>query len=119
MKKLAINDVFEQHQFIKAKDEVDWIEYDKEPWMIPALGLPGCIDIQNHSLLHLEMNTFIRSEAKKHCLNGVINKIRFHISARVNRPDTVLICVSDLTQEFEFCQIPFVSNVKELIDGIR
>jgi hypothetical protein len=118
MKKLAINDVFEQHIFIKAKDEFDWIAYDKEPWMIPALGLPGCIDIQNHSLLHLEISEEARFELKKYCLNGVINKVRFHISARVNRPDTVLVCVSDLIQEFEFCQIPFVSNVDDLIKGI-
>jgi hypothetical protein len=119
MEKLAINEVFEQHQFIKATDKLDWIEYDNDPWMIPAIGLPGCIDIKNHSLLHLEMCKDAWLEAKNKCLNGVINKIRFHISARVNRPDTVLVCVSDLMQEFEFCQIPFVSNVEELIDGIR
>ena len=121
MKKLAINEVFEQHQFIKTISEdiyEGYIGYDNDPWMIPALGLPGCIDIKNQSLLHLEMCVVALTEAKKHCLNEVINKIRFHISARVNRPDTVLVCVSDLMQEFEFCQIPFVSNVEELIDAL-
>ena len=115
MKKMAISKVFGQHAFV----EVKFSRYPNDPWMIPALGLPGCIDIKDDSLLHLEMTDEAWDEAKKFCLNGVINKIRFHISARMDRPDTVLVLVSDLLSEYEFCQIPFVSNVEELIKGIK
>lgn len=114
MKKLAINDVFRRHEFVAAR----FGRYVGEPWMIPAIGLKGCINLVNRSVLHLEMTDDAWTEAKRFCLNGVIEKIRFHVSARMNRPDTVLVCVSDLTQEFEFCQIPFVSSADELIKGV-
>lgn len=114
MKKLAINKVFRRHEFVTSK----FGRYVGEPWMLPAIGLKGCINLADRAVLHLEMTDDAWTEAKKFCLNGVIEKIRFHVSARMNRPDTVLVCLSDLTQEFEFCQIPFVSNAEDLISGI-
>ena len=85
----------------------------------PLLGLPGSLDTKEGAVLFCRLQTSIATEIEKFCLNGVINKIRVHRSARVNGPDTMRVIASDLIHEFEVCSIPKVADVEELISGIR
>ena len=85
----------------------------------PLLGLPGALDIKEGAVLFCRLQTSIATEIQKFCLNGVIDKIRVHRSARVNGPDTMLVFASDLIHEFEVCSIPKVADVEELISEIR
>jgi Protein of unknown function (DUF3293) len=85
----------------------------------PLLGLPGSLDIREGAVLFCKLQTAVEAEVQKFCLNGVIDKIRVHRSARVNGPDTMRVFASDLIHEFEVCIVPKVTDVANLLSGIR
>ena len=115
MKILAMNEVFEDYRFVKPLAG----HYAVSDGWYPLLGLPGAIDIRRRAALFCRLRTSVETEVQKFCLNGVIEKIRIHRSARVNGPDTMLVLASDLMREFEVCQVPMMSDTeaKELADA--
>ncbi len=115
MKKLGMGEVFDTYMFARASDG----RYLAPERWYPLLGLPGVIDTHRGAVLFCQLRKPVEMEVQKLCLNGVIQKIRIHRSARVNAPDTMLMLASDLFREFEVCQIPMMSDieVKELTDA--
>jgi len=85
----------------------------------PLLGLPGSLDIKEGAVLFCKLQTAVEVGVQKFCLNGGIDKIRVHRSARVNGPDTMRVFASDLIHEFEVCKVPKVADVANLLSGIR
>ena len=60
----------------------------------------GSIDLSSNAVLFCRLREPFVIELRRDCLNGVVNKLRIHKSARVNGPDTMLVFVSDLINEF-------------------
>lgn len=115
MKKLGMNVVFDEYIFAKASEG----RYLAPAGYYPLLGLPGMIDIDRGAVLFCKLQKSIEADMQKLCLNGVIDKVRIHRSAKVKGPDTMLVLASDLLREFEVCQVPMMSDaeVKGLIDA--
>ena len=114
-RRLEVADVFGDYMFVKSGNG----NYSVPGGWYPLLGLPGSLDIKEGAVLFCKLQTSIATEIQKFCLNGVIEKIRVHRSARVNGPDTMRIFASDLIHEFQVCNVPKVADVEELISGIR
>ena len=116
MKRLETKEVFDEHIFAQASEG----RYLAPEGWYPLLGLPGMIAIDRGAVLFCKLQNPIEAEMQKFCLNGVIEKIRIHRSAKVNGPDTMLVLASDLFHEFEVCQVPMMSDaeVKDWI-GVR
>lgn len=116
MKRLAIKEVFHDYMFAQS----DGGRYLAPDGWYPLLGLPGAMDIHRGAVLFCKLQSPVEAEMQKSCLNGVIENIRIHRSAKVNAPDTMLVLASDLLREFEVCQIPMMSDieVKDLTDAI-
>ena len=108
MKTLAMNQVFEDHRFVEAVAG----RYPVLTGWYPLLGLPGVIDLGGGALMFCKLQKAVEAQAQAGCLNGVIEKIRIHRSARVHAPDTMLVLASDLLREFEVCQIPWMSDTE-------
>ena len=117
MKKLAMNEVFEDYRFVKALAGC----YPVLDGWYPLLGLPGVIDIERRAVLYCKLRKPVETDVQKLCLNGVIEKIRIHRSARVNGPDTMLVLASDLLREFEVCKVPLMhdAEVQSFIDQVH
>ncbi len=111
---LEVADVFGDYMFVQGVNG----RYPVPGGWYPLLGLPGSLDLNVGAVLFCRLQTSIVTEVQKFCLNGVIDKIRVHRSARVNGPDTTRVFASDLIHEFEVCRVPKVSDVDELISGI-
>ena len=109
IKRLEASEVFGDYLFARAEGR----NYHVPDGWYPLLGLAGSLDIEQDAVLFCTLQAPIETEARKFCLNGVIEKLRIHRSARVNGPDTVLVLASDLMREFELCQIPIVSTARE------
>jgi hypothetical protein len=108
IRRLQLNEVFEGYRFAQARDG----HYlDTEGWY-PLLDLPGSLDIRRNAVLFCRLRKPLESEVRKLCLNGVIEKIRIHRSARVKGPDTMLVLASDLLREFDVCQVPLMSDAE-------
>ena len=106
MEKCEMNQLFSEFCFIKAKDgayDTDWY---------PLLGLSGSMETKEGSVLFCRLQAEAERKIQSQCLNGVINKLRIHKSARVNGPDTMLVPASDLIREFEVCQVPLMSDAQ-------
>lgn len=116
MKKLQKKEVFDDYMFAQSNGG----RYLAPDGWYPLLGLPGAMDIHRGAVLFCKLQTPVEAEVQKSCLNGVIENIRIHRSAKVNAPDTMLVLASDLLREFEVCQIPMMSDaeVKDLTDEI-
>lgn len=106
MERLETNQLFSEFCFIKAKGGA----YDTG-WY-PLLGLSGSVEIKESSVLFCRLQLEAERKIQTQCLNGVINKLRMHKSARVNGPDTMLVLASDLVREFEVCQVPLMSGAQ-------
>lgn len=116
MKRLEKEEVFDDYMFAQSEGG----RYLAPDGWYPLLGLPGAMDIHRGAVLFCKLQTPVEVEVQKSCLNGVIENIRIHRSAKVNAPDTMLVLASDLLREFEVCQIPMMSDteVKDLTDEI-
>ncbi len=110
LKRQEIHEVFTDYLFAQSTSG----QYRVPEGWYPVLGLPGSLDVKDHAVLFCKLQGPIEAEAQKSCLNGVIEKIRIHRSARVNGPDTMLLLASDLMHEFEVCQVPILSDVEQL-----
>lgn len=117
IRRLQLNEVFDDHKFFQAGDG----HYPAEAGWYPLLGLPGAFDLQKNAVLFCRLQKPLESEVRKLCLNGVIEKIRIHRSARVKGPDSMLVLASDLIREFEFCQVPLMSEAEAVnfIEGVH
>ena len=112
VRRLETGEVFAECMFAKAKGR----HYVVPDGWYPLLGLAGSLDIKEDAVLHCTLQEPIEAEIRSLCLNGVIEKLRIHRSARVNGPDTVLVLASDLVHEFEVCQVPIVATAKEFAE---
>ncbi len=110
LKRLEIHEVFADYLFAQNSDG----RYRVPDGWYPVLGLPGSLNVEEQAVLFCKLQGPIEAEARKSCLNGVIEKIRIHRSARVNGPDTMLVLASDLWHEFEVCQVPILLDVEKL-----
>ena len=113
-RRLEVADVFGDYMFANNNGG----SYTVPNGWYPLLGLPGSLDINEGAVLFCKLQTSIATEIRMFCLNGVIEKIRVHRSARVNGPDTMRVFASDLIHEFEVCSVTKVADVEELISGI-
>ena len=112
--RLPFHEVFNGCSFVQAHNG----HYPAENGWYPLLGLPGVLDLQHNAVLFCRLHKPLESEAQKLCLNGVIEKVRIHRSARVKGPDSMLVLASDLIREFEVCQVPLMSEL-EVADFIE
>jgi hypothetical protein len=108
MKRLEMNEVFNEYMFAQSGGG----RYLAPDGWYPLLGLPGAIDTHRGAILFCQLQKPVEAEVKKFCLNGVIEKIRIHRSARVHTLDTMLVLASDLFHEFEVCQTPMMSDTE-------
>ena len=117
IQRLQLDEVFNGYTFAQARDG----HYPAEGGWYPLLGLPGALDVRHNAVLFCRLQKPLESEVQKLCLNGVIEKIRIHRSARVKGPDSMLVLASDLIREFEVCQVPLMSELEvgKFIEAIR
>ncbi|MCX7140929.1 MAG: hypothetical protein NT123_07505 [Proteobacteria bacterium] len=117
MKSFEISEVFDDYMFVQPGGG----HYPAPDGWYPLLGLPGVIDIQHHAVLFCKLRRPVETQVQRLCLNGVIDKIRIHRSARVNAPDTMLVLASDLLREFEVCKVPLMpdAEVQGFIDEVH
>lgn len=110
LKRLEIDEVFCEVMFAKSSGG----QYLIPGGWYPLLGLPGALNVEEQTVLFCKLQAAIEGEVQKRCLNGVVEKMRIHQSARVNGPDTMLVFASDLLHEFAVCQVPKLSDVEAL-----
>ena len=117
MKNLEMNEIFDEYMFVQPRGG----RYPAPDGWYPLLGLPGVIDIERNAVLFCKLRMPVETDLQKLCLNGVIEKIRIHRSARVKGPDTMLVLASDLLREFEVCKVPLMSDgeVQRFIDQVH
>ena len=117
IRRLQFDEVFNGCTFLQAGDG----HYPAEAGWYPLLGLPGAFDLRKNAVLFCRLQKPLESEVQKLCLNGVIEKIRIHRSARVKGPDSMLVLASDLIREFEVCQVPLMSEseVANFIEAVH
>lgn len=115
-RKLQLNELFNGFTFAHSSGGY----YRAEQGWYPLLGLPGSFDIQRSAVLFCRLKKSIEAEIRDCCLNGVIERIRVHRSARVKGPDSMLVLASDLVSEFEICQVPLMTEpeLREFIDAV-
>ena len=82
LKRLEMKDVFDGYLFVRAGGG----RYLARNGWYPLLGLPGATDTHRGAILFCQLQKPVEAELKKFCLNGVIEKIRIHRSARVHIP---------------------------------
>ena len=116
LRRLEMNEVFDKFMFAQPRGGRYFVP---EGWH-PLLGLPGAIDTSRGAVLICKLQKPLKEEVQNLCLNGVIEKIRIHRSARMKAPDTMLLLASDLLREFEVCQVPMMSDIeaRDLIDAV-
>ena len=116
LKRLEMKDVFDNFMFAQPRGG----RYFVPEGGYPLLGLPGAIDTSRGAVLICKLQKPLKDEVQNLCLNGVIEKIRIHRSARVQTLDTMLVLASDLLREFEVCQVPMMSDieVRDLIGAV-
>ena len=110
LQRLEIDEVFADYLFAQGSGG----QYRVSDGWYPVLGLPGSLNVEQQAVLFCKLQGPIEAEARKSCLNGVIEKIRIHRSSRVKGPDTMLVLACDLLHEFEVCQVPILSDVGQL-----
>ena len=117
MKRLTMNEVFDDYMFVQPSGG----HYPAPDGWYPLLGVPGSLDVQRNAVLFCSLHQALEREVQRLCLNGVIDRIRIHRSARVKGPDSMLVLASDLLHEFEICQVPLMTEIEisNLIDGIH
>ena len=114
LQRLEINEVFAGCLLVKNSGG----QYRAPDGWYPVLGLPGSLDVEAHAVLFCKLQGPVEAGVQKSCLNGVIEKIRIHRSARVKGPDSMLVLASDLLHEFEVCQVPILSDAAQLAGAL-
>ena len=117
IRRLQLNEVFKSCKFVHTRRG----HYSADEGWYPLLGLPGSLDIKLNAVLFCSLEPRVESEVQKACLNGVIQAIHIHRSARVNGPNGMLMLATDLIRKIEICQIPLMSVVEldTFIDAAR
>jgi hypothetical protein len=117
IKKLQLDEVFCAYRFAQSRGG----HYHAEDGWYPLLGVPGSLDAQRKAVLFCRLQPALETEVQRRCLNGVIDRIRIHRSARVKGPDSMLVLASDLLHEFEICQVPLMTEIeiRDFIDAIH
>ena len=117
IRRLRLDEVFSGYRFAQAHGG----HFPTGDGWYPLLGVPGSLDVQRNAVLFCRLHQALEREVQRLCLNGVIDRIRIHRSARVKGPDSMLVLASDLLHEFEICQVPLMTEIEisNLIDGIH
>lgn len=105
---LKFEEAFAGYRFAQARDGC----YPNTEGWYPLLGLPGSLDLNRNAVLFCRLQESLDAEVRRRCLNGVVDKLRIHKSARVNGPDTMRVFASDLINEFEVCRVPVMSEAE-------
>jgi hypothetical protein len=105
---LKFEEAFSDYRFVRAREG----RYLRMEGWYPLLGLPGSIDLSSNAVLFCRLREPFEIELRRHCLNGVVNKLRIHKSGRVNGPDTMLVFVSDLINEYAAFRVPVMSEAE-------
>ncbi len=108
IKKLQLDEAFSGYRFAQAHGGY----YHAGDGWYPLLGVPGSLDVQHNAMLFCRLQPALETEVQRRCLNGVIDRIRIHRSARVKGPDSMLVLASDLLREFEICQVPLMTEIE-------
>ena len=108
IKKLQLDEAFSGYRFAQAHGG----QYHAGDGWYPLLGVPGSLDVQHNAMLFCRLQPALETEVQRRCLNGVIDRIRIHRSARVKGPDSMLVLASDLLREFEICQVPLMTEIE-------
>ena len=103
---LKLEEAFAGYRFVRAREG----SYPGTDGWYPLLGMPGSLDRSRNSVLFCRLQESLDAEVRRRCLNGVVDKVRIHKSARVNGPDTMRVFASDLINEFEVCRVPVMSE---------
>ncbi len=105
---LKLEEAFAGYRFVQARGG----SYPGTEGWYPLLGLPGSLDLNRNAVLFCRLQESLDAEVRRRCLNGVVDKLRIHKSARVNGPDTMRVFASDLINEFEVCRVPVMSEAE-------
>ena len=105
---LKFEEAFAGYRFAQARDGC----YPNTEGWYPLLGLPGSFDLNRNAVLFCRLREPFEMDLRRRCLNGVVDKLRIHKSARVNGPDTMRVFASDLINEFEVCRVPLMSEAE-------
>ncbi len=108
IKKLQLDEAFSHYRFAQSRGG----DYHAGDGWYPLLGLPGSLDVQRKAVLCCRLQPALETEVQRLCLNGVIDRIRIHRSARVKGPDSMLVLASDLLREFQICQVPLMTEIE-------
>ena len=108
IRKLQLDEVFSACRFAPSCGG----HYHAGDGWYPLLGVPGSLDVQHNAVLLCRLQPALETEVQRRCLNGVIDRIRIHRSARVKGPDSMLVLASDLLHEFEICQVPLMTEIE-------
>ena len=108
IRRLRLDEVFSGYRFAQAHGGY----YHAGDGWYPLLGVPGSLDVQHNAMLFCRLQPALETEVQRRCLNGVIDRIRIHRSARVKGPDSMLVLASDLLREFEICQVPLMTEIE-------
>ena len=117
IRRVQLGEVFSSYKFAQPRGR----HYFAEDGWYPLLGLPGSLDVQRNAVLFCRLQPALETEVQRLCLNGVIDRIRIHRSARVKGPDSMLVLASDLLHEFEICRVPLMTEfeIRDFIDAIH
>ena len=108
IKKLQLDEAFGAYRFAQSRGG----GYHAGDGWYPLLGLPGSLDAQRNAVLFCRLQPALETEVQRLCLNGVIDRIRIHRSARFKGPDSMLVLASDLLREFQICQVPLMTEIE-------
>ncbi|CAB4347386.1 unannotated protein [freshwater metagenome] len=105
---LKFDEAFSGYRFAQARDGC----YPETEGWYPLLDMPGSLDLNRNAVLFCKLRKPLDEEVRRRCLNGVVDKLRIHKSARMNGPDTMRVFASDLINEFEVCRVPLMSEAE-------
>ena len=117
IRRLQLDEAFSSYRFAQSRSG----HYPAAEGWYPLLGVPGSLDVQRNAVLFCKLQQAFEADVQRLCLNGVIDKIRIHRSARVKGPDSMLVLASDLLCEIEICQVPLMTEVemRDFIEAIH
>ena len=106
---LKLEEAFAGYRFVQARGG----SYPGTQGWYPLLGMPGSLDLSRNAVLFCRLREPFEMDLRRRCLNGVVDKLRIHKSARVNGPDTMRFFASDRVRG-----LPHAVDVRGGIQGI-
>ena len=103
---MKLEDIFYNFRHAQAVAGTYIIPYN---WY-PVLGIPGAIDIVDHTILHCKLVPEMEIKMQEKCFNRAINKIRIHRSHRSTGIHDMVVYVSDIFNEHEIATVPYMSD---------